>query len=309
MKFSQAPSCLVMVRPRAFGFNSQTALTNAFQQESPFAAHVIQQRAVAEFDNMVAILRSNDVEVIVVEDTPQPQKPDAVFPNNWVSFHHDGTVVLYPMLAENRRAERAIPVIDTIKSDYAIEKIIDITHYEAKGKFLEGTGSIVFDYANKIAYAARSHRTDEHVLDELCAKLGFMPLVFSAVDEADKPIYHTNVVMCVGSDFAILCLDAIRDDADQEKLLHSFERTNHQVIAISYAQLRMFAGNMLEVLTQAGEPVVLLSQKAYESLLPGQLNALSKYAEPIPLSIPVIEQFGGGSVRCMVAAVFTPLRS
>lgn len=309
MKFSQAPQRVLMVRPKAFGFNVQTASTNAFQQQDAAEPQSLQEQALAEFDAMVDLLCSNDIEVVVVEDTADPQKPDAIFPNNWISFHHDGTVVLYPMFAENRRTERKIPVLDIVKQDHTVERIIDLTHFEQEGKFLEGTGSVVFDYANKIAYAARSPRTDEYVLEELCAKLGFMPFVFNAVDENDQPIYHTNVVMCVGSDFAILCLDAIQDDADQEKLLHSFAHTNHQVIAISYAQLKLFAGNMLVVSSQAGEPVVLLSQKAYESLLPGQLDALSKHAEPIPITIPVIEHVGGGSVRCMVAALFVPSKA
>lgn len=303
MKFSQAPHRVLMVRPQAFGFNAQTASTNAFQQ-SPEQAQSVHQQALKEFDAMVDLLRSNDIEVMVIDDTLHPPKPDSIFPNNWISFHHDGTVVLYPMMAENRRAERQIPVLETLQKHYTVTEVIDLTHFELEGKFLEGTGSIVFDYTNKIAYAARSPRTDEHVLQELCSRLGFRPLIFNAVDESGQPIYHTNVVMTVGSGCAILCLDAIQDDADQEKLLHSFERTQHQVIAISYAQMRMFAGNMLEVNTQTGEPVVLLSRKAYESLLPGQLDALSKHAEPVPISIPVIEQVGGGSVRCMVAGVF-----
>lgn len=304
MKFSQAPDCVLMIRPKAFGFNVQTASTNAFQQQELEQAESVQEKALREFDAMVDLLRSNDVEVIVVEDTLEPQKPDAVFPNNWVSFHHDGTAILYPMFAGNRRAERTAPVLEALKPERVYDRVIDLTHYEAENRFLEGTGSIVFDYEHKIAYAARSPRTDEHLVEEVCVKLGFMPLVFNAVDENGQPVYHTNVLMCVGAKFAVLCLDAIQDDADQEKLLHSFERTNHQVIAISYDQMKLFAGNMIEVQAKTGEPLVLLSEKAYKSLLPGQLNALSKHADPVVIAIPTIEHFGGGSVRCMVAGVF-----
>jgi hypothetical protein len=294
MKSSQAPSAVLMIRPKSFGFNSQTAATNAFQSNSNSDELTISTIAVQEFDTMVDVLRSNDIEVVVVEDTDEPQKPDAIFPNNWISFHHDGSIVLYPMLAENRRAERNISVLKELESFYTIRQTIDLTSFEKENKFLEGTGSIVFDYVNKIAYASRSARTDEDVLN--------------AVDETGQEIYHTNVLMCVGSKFAIICLDAIQQEDDQEKLLDSFSATGHKVIAISYEQMKLFAGNMMEVLSKSDEPFVLLSEKAFLSLLPGQLDALSKFAEPVALKIPTIEHYGGGSVRCMVAGIFNPER-
>lgn len=258
---------------------------------------------------MVDLLRANDIDVLVVEDTAEPTKPDAVFPNNWISFHHSGEVVLYPMLAENRRAERNNPVLDHVRERFLITELIDLTHYEADHQFLEGTGSIVFDYTNKVAYAARSPRTDEAVLSDLVNRLGFRAIVFDAVDEQGQAIYHTNVVLCIGSDFVMICLDAIKNEADQDLLLDSFAATGHQVIAISFGQMKNFAGNMLEVKSKSGEPVVLLSQRAYQTLLAGQLDALSKFAEPLAISIPTIEEYGGGSVRCMVAAIFNPLRT
>ncbi len=261
-------------------------------------------KALDEFNRMVDSLIAHDIEVIVAEDTVDPAKPDAVFPNNWISFHEDGTVILYPMLAENRRLERTIPVLDILKQKFKIERVVDLSTYENVNQFLEGTGSVVFDYENKIAYANRSARTHELVLNELCKKLDFRPVLFDAVDEAGQPIYHTNVLMCVGSKFVVVCLDAIKKDEDQEILLRSFSDTHHQVIAISYEQVRLFAGNMIEVVTKSNEPVVLISEKAFLSLLPGQLNAITKYAELIPLSIHTIEQYGGGSVRCMVAGIF-----
>jgi hypothetical protein len=304
MKFSQAPSTILMVRPAAFGFNQQTAGSNAFQQAGNQPD--IRRLALDEFDRMVDTLVAHDIDVLVVEDSPTPERPDAIFPNNWISFHHDGRVVLYPMLAENRRLERSVEVVELIKKDFAIQEVIDFSNYEAQAKYLEGTGSIVLDYVNGIAYANRSPRTDELVFLELCKQLGYKPILFNAVDESGQPIYHTNVLMCVGSEFAIVCLDAVRDDHDQEVLLDSFSKTGHQVVAISYAQMKAFAGNMMEVKTKGDEPIVLLSESAFNSLLPGQLQGINKHAEVLPLSIPTIERFGGGSVRCMVAGIFLP---
>jgi hypothetical protein len=304
MKFSQAPSSVLMVRPSFFGFNPQTAVTNAFQMEQTESVQEVSKKAVDEFNRMVDTLMAHDIDVIVVDDPTDPPKPDAIFPNNWISFHEDGTVILYPMLAENRRLERTIPVIDILKPKFQVKQVIDLSKYEKENQFLEGTGSVVFDYPNRIAYSCRSARTNETVLHELCKNLNFRPILFNAVDETGQSIYHTNVLMCVGSRFAVVCLDAIKKDEDQEILLQSFSATHHQVIAISYEQLHLFAGNMIEVLTKSGEPVVLISEKAFLSLLPGQLNAITKYAELIPLSIHTIEQYGGGSVRCMVAGIF-----
>lgn len=304
MKFEQAPSAVLMIRPKAFGANPQTAGTNAFQHRPDDNSQFINEQALTEFDKMVDLLRSNDIEVIVVEDTDEPVKPDAIFPNNWISFHHDGTVVLYPMLAENRREERTIPVIEKLQENFSIRTTIDLTAHEKQNQFLEGTGSIVFDYTNRIAYASRSPRTSEDVLNEICRKLGFTSIVFDAADEQGRAIYHTNVLLCVGAEFVIICLDAIQNEGDQEKLLNSFSTTNHKVIAISYEQMKLFAGNMMEVKSKSGEPFVLMSQRAYHALLPGQLDAVSRFAEPLAVSIPTIEEYGGGSVRCMVAGIF-----
>jgi hypothetical protein len=306
MKFSQAPYAILMVRPAAFGFNKQTAESNAFQQDITIDQNEVQVLALAEFDRMVDTLIAHDVDVRVVEDSVLPEKPDAIFPNNWVSFHHDGCVVLYPMLAENRRLERNAKLVESLKKDFKVNEVLDSSWYESQAKYLEGTGSIVFDYVYKIAYANRSARTDEFVFYDVCKRLGFTPVLFNAVDESGLPIYHTNVLMCVGTKFAIICLDAIKDDHDQEVLLNSFSKTGHQVIAISYAQMQAFAGNMIEVKTKANEPLVLLSEAAFNSLLPGQLQGINKHAEVLPLSIPTIERYGGGSVRCMVAGIFLP---
>lgn len=305
---SQAPSSIFMVRPAAFGFNAQTAGSNAFQVDGTDDAAAVHQKALQEFDRMVDLLRSHDIDVHVFEDTPVPVKPDAVFPNNWVSFHEDGRVMLYPMLAGNRRLERRATVVETLAESFEVTEITDWSGEELKNNFLEGTGSVVFDYVNKLAYANRSPRTNEQLVNKLCALIGYKPIVFDAVDEKGNPIYHTNVLMCIGSKFAVICLDAIHDDDDQEKILSALAGTQHKVVAISYAQMNAFAGNMMEVASKNGELFVLLSEQAFHSLLPGQVDAISRFAEMIPIAIPTIEKFGGGSVRCMVAGIFNSRR-
>ncbi|MBX2969426.1 MAG: amidinotransferase [Cyclobacteriaceae bacterium] len=297
-----------MVRPAAFGFNAQTAKSNAFQVDEVDDSTVVHQKALQEFDRMVDLLRSHDIEVHVIDDTPVPVKPDAIFPNNWISFHEDGRVMLYPMLAENRRLERRATVVETLAESFEVTEITDWSGEELKNHFLEGTGSVVFDYVNKLAYANRSPRTNEQLVNKLCALIEYKPIVFDAVDEKGTPIYHTNVLMCIGSKFAVLCLDAIHNDEDQEKILSALAETQHKVVAISYAQMNAFAGNMIEVSSKNGESFVLLSEQAFHSLLPGQVDAISRFAEMIPMAIPTIEKFGGGSVRCMVAGIFNSRR-
>lgn len=296
----------MMVRPASFGFNPETAASNAFQQNQPFTAIESSEKAQKEFDYMVDLLRSHEIEVLVVDDTATPIKPDAIFPNNWISFHHDGTVVLYPMLAENRRLERRQDIVEVVAKNHRMARLIDLSVHEHRGLFLEGTGSIVFDYMNKIAYASRSPRTHDALLIQLCSDLGFQPVIFNASDEGGQPIYHTNVLMGIGEKFVVICLDAIKDDSDQERILLSFERTGHKVIAISFEQMKSFAGNLIEVASKSGESFVLMSETAFQSLLPGQINAISQFSEILPVRIPHIERIGGGSVRCMVAGVFLP---
>jgi hypothetical protein len=299
----QAPDSIVMVRPASFGFNPETAGTNAFQN-SVMTGENIAQKALEEFDAMVEILRSNAIDVIVISDTTTPVKPDALYPNNWVSFHPDGKVILYPMMAENRRFERNNPVLETVQAKFEVRQVLDYSSHEKNGKFLEGTGSMVFDYVNRIAYACRSARTDAEVLEEVCLALGFRPILFDAVDESGLPIYHTNVIMCIGTHFSVICLDAVKRESDQDVILNLMAQTRHQVISISYAQMHAFAGNMLEVCSVTGQAFVLLSERAFNSLLPGQANALARHANLLPLPIPSIEIYGGGSVRCMIAGVF-----
>ncbi|MBX2966230.1 MAG: amidinotransferase [Cyclobacteriaceae bacterium] len=305
---TQAPTSIFMVRPAAFGFNTQTANSNAFQINEVDDPQWVNQTALHEFDRMTDLLRAHDIDVHVLDDTPIPVKPDAVFPNNWISFHEDGRVILYPMLADNRRLERRATIIETLAKEFEIIEVTDWSGEEQGDRFLEGTGSVVFDYVNKIAFANRSPRTDENLAIKLCKLLGYKPIIFDAVDADGKPIYHTNVLMCIGSKFAVICLDAIHKDDDQEKILVAFAETGHKVIAISYAQMNAFAGNMIEVSGKNGEPFVVLSGQAFNSLLPGQVDAISRHAEMIPVSIPVIEKVGGGSVRCMMAGIFNVKR-
>jgi hypothetical protein len=309
MNLNQAPHSLLMIRPASFGHNPQTAASNVFQSSGEDPAEMIQLRAVDEFNRMVALLETHDIDVRVFDDTSAPAKPDVLFPNNWVSFHEDGKVVLYPMLAENRRLERRPDIIGQLKTDFLISEVVDYSKEENNGRYLEGTGSLVFDYINRIAYACRSSRTDISLVREVCDRLGYRPVVFDAVDEHGVSIYHTNVMMCLGTTTAVLCLDAIPSEDDQDLILDSLAETGHKVVAISYSQLRSFAGNMYEVRSTAGERYLLLSRVAFESLVPGQVDALSRDAELIPVPVETIEKYGGGSVRCMVAGIYLPTRS
>ena len=302
MACSQVPDCIFMVRPASFGFNSDTASTNAFQNTATNDKHV-QKTAVAEFDSAIEKIRKANIEIWVAEDSLLPKKPDAIFPNNWFSIHADGRLVLYPMLAPNRRFERSKNYIDLFVNKFGPLEIVDLTFYEDQQRFLEGTGSIVFDHPNKIAYACHSPRTDEGVLEDVCKRLGYTPLMFHADDENGKPIYHTNVMLCVGEKVAVVCLDSIKSESDQERLLNSFTSAGHRVVSISYQQMRCFAGNMIEVQSKTGKRFLLLSQNALESLMDGQIKELSKHVELLPVNIPTIEKYGGGGIRCMVAGI------
>jgi hypothetical protein len=302
--FQQAPQAVFMVRPACFGFNPETAASNAFQQK-PSNPEGIARQAQLEFDGVVQLLRQKHIPVVVFEDSADVIRPDAVFPNNWLSIHEDGKAILYPLLSEARRKERRMDFIEQLKQQFALADIIDFTQSEAAGKIVEGTGSLVFDHPNRLVYASLSDRTDEALTKTIAERLQYQPVLFHAVDEAGLAIYHTNVLLCVGTGFVAICLDAI-PDPDQEVLLGLFEITNKKVIAISYAQMRAFAGNMLEVLNTQGEPFIVLSQAALDGLLPGQVRALAAFGELLPVNIPTIEAVGGGSIRCMLGGIHAP---
>lgn len=306
MPYAQSPAALLMIRPLSFGYNEETASTNAFQQALNDDHIEIQKRAQKEFDDVVIKLNQNDIKAIIISDTKEPVKPDAVFPNNWISTHENGLVITYPMLAVNRRLERRLDVIEKLKEQFVVNEVWDLSSHEDEEKFLEGTGSIVFDHSNKLAYACRSPRTHSDLIKKLCLKIGYELVLFDAIDERGGPIYHTNVMMWIGEKSAVVCLDSIRKEEDQDLILTKLIDTNHKVIAISYQQMNAFAGNMFEVKNSKGEVFILMSQTAFDSLLPGQLNEITKHAEPLIVSINTIEKYGGGGIRCMVAGIYLP---
>ena len=293
---------ILMVRPYQFYFNQQTAANNFFQ--SNVNIENANELAIAEFDAMVEKLRAHQIKVNVVQDTKDPSTPDSIFPNNWVSTHEGGTLCLYPMFAQNRRAERKSTVLDFLESNYKIENTLDLTDLEKEGIFLEGTGSMVLDHQNKLAYGCLSERLDKNAFYEWCDKMQFKAIAFKAVDDKAQPIYHTNVMMCMGDQFVVICLDSIPNEKEKQMLVDSFDQTNKEVITISQDQLNHFAGNMLQVFDINEKPHLIMSEQAHTSLDPAQVKSLEKYNPILPISIPTIEALGGGSTRCMMAEIY-----
>ena len=293
---------ILMVRPYQFYFNQQTAANNFFQ--SNVNIENANELAIAEFDAMVEKLRAHQIKVNVVQDTKDPSTPDSIFPNNWVSTHEGGTLCLYPMFAENRRAERKLSVIDFLESNYQIQNTLDLTDLEKEGIFLEGTGSMVLDHQNKLAYGCLSERLDKNAFYEWCDKMQFKAIAFKAVDDKAQPIYHTNVMMCMGDQFVVICLESIPNEQEKQLVLESFKKSNKEVITISQDQLNHFAGNMLQVFDINEKPHLIMSEQAHTSLDPAQLKSLEKYNPLLPISIPTIEALGGGSTRCMMAEIY-----
>ena len=292
---------ILMVRPYQFYFNQQTASNNFFQ--SNINIENANELAIAEFDTMVEKLRAHQILVKVVQDTQNPSTPDSIFPNNWISTHAGGTLCLYPMFAENRRAERKSTVIEFLHSNFTIKDVLDLTHFEKEGKFLEGTGSMVLDHQHKIAYGCLSERLDKEAFAFWCDKMQFKPISFKALDDKAQPIYHTNVMMCMGNQFVVICLESIPNEQEKQMLLDSFLQTHKEVIDISQEQLNHFAGNMLQVFDIAEKPHLIMSEQAHSSLNAAQLKSLEKYNPLIPIAIPTIEALGGGSTRCMMAEI------
>lgn len=303
----QTTSHLLMIKPVAFDFNAETAVNNAFQQEG--SNEHAQQKAEAEFDGFVQKLTAAGVDVTVVQDTPQPHTPDSIFPNNWISFHQDGSIVLYPMFATNRRAERKQHVLDTIAAKFEVKNKIDLTSKENEDLFLEGTGSMVLDRDNKIAYACLSPRTDKTVFEEWCSKMNYTPCSFYSVDENGGEIYHTNVMMCVADQYVVICLDSIRDATERDHVFDTINDSGKTIIEISYKQMNHFAGNMLQVENKTGQRYLVMSSQAYYALTPEQVQELESYNPIIHSDLTTIETNGGGSARCMMAEVFLPLKN
>jgi len=302
----QTTSHILMIRPVDFKFNEQTAGDNKFQVASE--QENVQQQALAEFDGFVDILRENGVNVTVVNDTLDPETPDSIFPNNWVSFHEDGSVFLYPMHSPNRRLERRKDIIDELGKTFEVGHLTDLSFFEQQHLFLEGTGSMVLDRTNNIAYACLSIRTDKEVLENFAMLSGYKIVAFQAVDERGFPIYHTNVMMCVGEKFVVVCLDSIKYTEDKIAVLESFKATNKTVINISFEQMNHFAGNMLEVQNKDGESLLVMSEQALKALHGTQITALSAFSKIVTAPIYTIEQNGGGSARCMLAEIHLPLK-
>ncbi len=307
MGFSQVPHTIMLVRPAAFGFNPETAASNAFQRPAADSSEV-QRKALLEFDRVVALLAANNILTLVFEDTKIPVTTDAVFPNNWITTHEDGRIVLYPMMAPSRRHERRPDIVNKLQEKFQVNEVIDLSSYERQSKYLEGTGSMIFDHVNQIAYACRSDRTHESLFFDLCKQLEYRPILFHATDEDGLPIYHTNVMMWIGESVSGICLDSVHDEAEQDILLNQLAHTGHKVIALSYAQMNAFAGNMFEVRNASDDRFLLLSKAAFDSLLPGQKAEIEKFMHLLPADISTIEECGGGSIRCMVAGIHLPLK-
>ncbi|MGH8209381.1 MAG: citrulline utilization hydrolase CtlX [Steroidobacteraceae bacterium] len=320
----QCAGAVLMIRPAAFDYNPETALTNKMQQpadaEASGTAAVVgagsastaQARAWAEFDGLVRALESEGVTVCSVADTHEPPKPDAVFPNNWVSFHQDGTVVLYPMQAATRRRERRREVVATVVSEleFKTSRLLDLTHHEAEGRFLEGTGSLILDHIERVAYASLSPRTHPAVIQEWAREMGYEPLVFAACDRAGVPLYHTNVLMCVGARMAVIGTAAVAPE-DRGRLLDRLRASGREVVEIDHDEIERFAGNMLELATWdealGDSRVLVMSQTARQGLRPENFARLSACTDAVlAVPVPMIEKCGGGSVRCMLAEVFLP---
>lgn len=308
---AQLTSTILMVRPVAFRMNEQTAVNNYYQKPATgLTAEEIQRRTLEEFDTYVEKLREHDIDVIVMDDTMEPSTPDSIFPNNWISFHSDGQVILYPMFAENRRLERRTDIVDHLVSEgFQVSKIVDYTDYEGSDMFLEGTGSLILDRENKIVYAAISERTDSYLVKKFAQLVGYQDVIFEAfhtVDGKRLPIYHTNVMMCIASRFAIVCLDSIDAAAEREEVVDAITKSGKEIIEITEKQVNSFAGNMLQVENKEGKRYLIMSTAAHISLTNEQLGNIIKYCPIIYSSLETIEELGGGSARCMMAEVFLP---
>lgn len=291
-----------MVRPFRFAFNAETAQNNFFQQED--ASNDVPQTALTEFDAFVAQLRGKDVDVTVVQDSPSPWTPDSIFPNNWFSSHLSGELVLYPMFAENRRQERKRALLELLTRNMNHRKVIDLTHWENDGQFLEGTGSMVLDRDKRIAYCCRSPRTSEQVVRDFCARLNYDALLFDASDANGNLIYHTNVMMAIGTQVAIICLASIHDDDQKKKVVASLTSAGKIIVDISLNQVAHFAGNMLEVRSRNGQPIMVMSAAARSALTTAQENTIATYSSILSAPLSTIETNGGGSARCMMAEIF-----
>jgi hypothetical protein len=305
----QYTSNILMIRPTSFRMNEETAVNNYFQSDTQLDPRMVVRAAQREFDEFVALLRANGVNVIVVEDIKENDTPDALFPNNWISMHEDGKVGLYPMFAENRRRERREDILDVLEENgFEISEVIDYSSAEEEEVFLEGTGSLILDRENGIAYCALSDRADEELLIEFCEDFEYISIIFGAYQSTDNkrlPIYHTNVMMCVADRFAVICLDSIDDKKERKAVKEQLKSNGKTIVAITEKQMHEFAGNMLQVKAKNG-PALVMSDRAYRSLQPDQIKTLESFGPIIHPKLDIIETCGGGSARCMMAEIFLP---
>lgn len=308
---NQTTSHILMVRPANFGFNPETAENNFYQQRDEREADEINKIAQQEFDGFVSLLQDKGIDVLVIEDTDLPIKTDAIFPNNWFSTHQDGKILLYPMFSPNRRLERRKDIIEIlIQKGFRISEIVDLTFFEQDNQFLEGTGSLILDRINKVAYACRSQRTHKTPLGYFGNLMGFEVVDFDATQVVNgilSPIYHTNVMMHIGTEIAVVCLESIPLASEKLKVQEYLEKTGKKMIPITAKQKFQFAGNMLEIQNNLGSKFTIMSDSAFQSLGDVQINTIKRYTEIIVPKIPTIEKIGGGSVRCMMAEIFLPL--
>ncbi|MDF9798669.1 hypothetical protein OKW21_003932 [Catalinimonas alkaloidigena] len=308
----QLTDTLLMIRPVKFGYNAETAENNLYQKKLDTQSPAdIQQQALAEFNQFVDKLKAAGVYVITIDDTIEPSKTDSIFPNNWISTHTDGTVVTYPMWAESRRLERREDIIDTLKKmGYKVGRRLDYSSFEAQEQYLEGTGSMILDREHKIAYACVSPRTHKDLFAAFCKEFGYKPVIFTASQTTSEgslsDIYHTNVMMSVGEDIAILCDEAIRDAKEREMVNQTLKESGKEIFHITEEQCNQFAGNMLQVKSQSGQKLLVMSEQAYRSLTEEQVKQIEKHTDILCSPLDTIETCGGGSARCMMAEIFLP---
>lgn len=295
-------SKVMMVRPASFGYNPETAENNHFQSDDgKESKESISEKAIEEFDQLVVKLEEKGIEVVVMQDSRSPAKPDAVFPNNWVSFHRNKTMITYPMYSPLRRLEKSEEFIKSFQEDHGYKKWYTFDHYEEDGFFLEGTGSMIIDRENNFLFACLGPRTDIKILEKFCILMACQKFHFHAVDDIGQDIYHTNVMMMIGSEYAVACLDTIKDPKEKEEFIHHLNRLNKEIIDISQEQVNQFAGNMLELFGENGKSYLIMSSAAFKSLSNDQIERLEKYSEIVHSDIETIEKYGGGSARCMIA--------
>jgi hypothetical protein len=297
----QNTNTVLMIRPVAFAYNAETAVNNKFQFAGNMEA--AQAKALHEFDAFVDKLRNNDIDVLIANDTPQPHTPDSIFPNNWISFHNEA-IVLYPMYATNRRTEKKQHVLDALYAKLGKRRVVDLTGYETTNIFLEGTGSMVLDRDNKIAYACISERTHIKVLDDFCMQMGYTACTFSATDANGAEIYHTNVMMCVADKYVVICLAAVKSEKERSHVMATIQKTGKEIIPISMEQMNRFAGNMLQLQNKKGEKILVMSEQAFNALTYDEISRLEKYNRIVYSPLDTIELNGGGSARCMIAELF-----